>query len=735
MPLLPKTETQHQGSWWNYWTANEVADPQDLTGYSLLSGGIGPVQGFIATARRTQDLWFSSWMLSYLTCAALIEVVEATGAPNCVVLPCLRGNPLIQRWLEDVGVLTEGGPSGLSVASLPAQFLLLVKEDQLDQVGEALQDGVKGAWDGLWQGTREGLGRALGLTPDKEWELLWEAQARDAVELTWAAYPFRPTLVKEYAELVGEGPELNRAQGLGAPDPNDLYSLLYALTVRCLGARKSLRLLSPSTSQLSEACSLCGERPALATTSASDLWPRMARQFPRSLRSGGKERLCAVCTTKRMATDHAVGGVLGAAGRFPSTASIATSPFKAAVLGRLGDLQPKVQEYVDNVKQAIAECGLSWTLASPQVEGLSRLPIMDSAFLGVDGEWLLKESFQPEKVAWAYDLSLEANATVLLERAQEALKSLIEAAAELKPVGIPRPTPYLAILASDGNRMGEYLRGRVSDAIRGLTGHRHLSAALGDYSLRAVPRVVQGHPEGPARLGRLVYAGGDDVLAMLPVADLPAVLEELSLLFSGLSGTGADGWFEAQNGTVDTCEEAWKALDPSASIRVGVAIVHEQDPLGAGLEAARQAEAAAKDVPGMNTPGSGAFCIAVVHRSGDAYQAHVPFALGNLRGAGFFKSLVHAFTGPDRVLSPRLPGLLERSRDLVLDKDLAIAVAHSQARRQCAPGKADDLETILEGLTALIGDGSTSTDGPLDAWSNVVNTLRAANAVAREVGL
>ena len=32
----------------------------------LLFVHIGPVQEFIAAARKTRDLWFGSWMLSYI---------------------------------------------------------------------------------------------------------------------------------------------------------------------------------------------------------------------------------------------------------------------------------------------------------------------------------------------------------------------------------------------------------------------------------------------------------------------------------------------------------------------------------------------------------------------------------------------------------------------------------------------------------------------------------------------
>lgn len=46
---------------------------------------IGPVQDFIATARRCQDLWFGSWLLSDLARAAAIAVKQFGGADPLVV--------------------------------------------------------------------------------------------------------------------------------------------------------------------------------------------------------------------------------------------------------------------------------------------------------------------------------------------------------------------------------------------------------------------------------------------------------------------------------------------------------------------------------------------------------------------------------------------------------------------------------------------------------------------------
>ncbi len=53
----------------------------------------GPVQEFLAQARRTRDLWAGSYLLSFLAARSL---AAATGAGGTVEMPALGGNPLWQ---------------------------------------------------------------------------------------------------------------------------------------------------------------------------------------------------------------------------------------------------------------------------------------------------------------------------------------------------------------------------------------------------------------------------------------------------------------------------------------------------------------------------------------------------------------------------------------------------------------------------------------------------------------
>ncbi len=124
--------------------------------------------------------------------------------------------------------------------------------------------------------------------------------------------------------------------------------------------------------------------------------------------------------------------------------------------------------------------------------------------------------------------------------------------------------PYYAILAADGDRMGQLI-----SAQRDMQSHQELSEALANVAdkMRAV---VKNHS------GYTVYAGGDDLLAFLPVNQILSCACELAAAFR-------------------------KAMEPfcgdsseAGTLSIGVAIVHRMEMLQQALEWARAAEAEAK---------------------------------------------------------------------------------------------------------------------------------------------
>lgn len=135
-----------------------------------------------------------------------------------------------------------------------------------------------------------------------------------------------------------------------------------------------------------------------------------------------------------------------------------------------------------------------------------------------------------------------------------------------------RPRPYYAVLHADGDRVGKYL-----GTLERMAEHQEFSRRLGGFAHRVKDLFP---PDGIARepgglCGQLVYAGGDDVVALVPVRQAvraaKAVQESFAQAMSGLSGQ-------------------------PPTLTVGIALVHCYEDLQEAVQIARNAETYGKGI-------------------------------------------------------------------------------------------------------------------------------------------
>ncbi|TXF11482.1 type III-B CRISPR-associated protein Cas10/Cmr2 [Pelomicrobium methylotrophicum] len=145
--------------------------------------------------------------------------------------------------------------------------------------------------------------------------------------------------------------------------------------------------------------------------------------------------------------------------------------------------------------------------------------------------------------------------------------------------------------------------------------HMAISGALNDFALYVVPHVVQQE-----HLGRLIYGGGDDVLAMFPVADLLPAAARLRDAWSGTSrfapAAGTDNErkrLKLENGFGWLDGKLLRMMGEHATASAGLVVAHHQAPLAAVLRELRAAERRAKALPGKD-----AWSLTVIKRSGGA---------------------------------------------------------------------------------------------------------------------
>jgi CRISPR-associated protein Cmr2 len=356
-----------------------------------------------------------------------------------------------------------------------------------------------------------------------------------------------------------------------------------------------------------EKCTCCGRRQALypspdpggtgldsARKAAREFWKVDERLDPEGT---GEERLCGVCAVKRFLVEAGRGqsGLIGINrswagpatpleevadrdGRvrvpFPSTAALAAQAFVADLA-----TDPALEPWVSEVVRAHRRADLSRTSfprALPRLADAARRAT-------AAGAELLK--IEPEEAI--FPEAIEGRQRFFARRRdgakEEAHRQLTKAVRDLRAAArkrfkasgrTPDPGRSIAVLVMDGDRMRRLLRGDeevvharwrdvlhpkaveqtlahlqhtgwpdLLDAPRlmGPSLHALISRALASFSHRIVPWVVEQE-----FAGRLIYAGGDDVLCLAPAGDALALAARLQQLFSAAwiidTGPLADPW-------------------------------------------------------------------------------------------------------------------------------------------------------------------------------------------------
>ena len=270
-------------------------------------------------------------------------------------------------------------------------------------------------------------------------------------------------------------------------------------------------------------------------------------------------------------------------------------------------------------------------------------------FLLADGQWFFEEAFSKERLRKDYfgfkperDDRLKRFDKDFERYQPEAVNALKRLKDKTTKLGISLPSTYYALLYMDGDEMGKWLSGENAPKVRealhpealkkleSIKGwenilclqrplspamHNAISSALRDFSLEFVRYVIE--KKFP---GRLVYAGGDDVLAFVPIQYLFKVMHSLRFLFSGektqIEEIDNDLKYLVK-GFVEKNGRVYILMGNKASASIGVTIAHYLHPLRTVITETHKALKEAKKVYKRN-----AFVFNVLKRSG------VPITVG-----------------------------------------------------------------------------------------------------------
>jgi CRISPR-associated protein Cmr2 len=267
---------------------------------------------------------------------------------------------------------------------------------------------------------------------------------------------------------------------------------------------------------------------------------------------------------------------------------------------------------------------LAESLGFKREEGRDQLRFPDTSTVAAR-LWLAKVGLDPDELRqehgtwsgqWLFRSDAEGDEDD--QPSKEVERAIREAREQHGP-----PPAYLAVLKMDGDKMGDWLRGQNASTIGeiidpkmkeyfqslsstkgkesmearlatkrpvGPALHAAISSGLAHFATKLVPAIVTEHQ------GTLIYAGGDDVLALLPTRKAIQCAKALNKAF-----------------------QSKEAMGSKATLSAGLLVVHHKEDLRGALRGVDRCEKEAKQA------GRDALQLGIWRRSGERVSVTVPW--------------------------------------------------------------------------------------------------------------
>jgi CRISPR-associated protein Cmr2 len=427
---------------------------------------IGPVQDFVAQARRTRDFWAGSFLLSWLSGVAMQSTLKQQGSE--ILFP--HADKAFMSWLTG-----ECNGKKPRQGSIPNRFKAKIKEGFNHQ---QVVDSVNIAWRSIADLVFENDFELLGLGDEQlnKTRDIWERQTNDFWEINWAI----------------SGDETDSG---------------------ILDRRKNWRRVSRLNEEPAVKCMMMAGYQELSGVDRPN--KKAQKDFWKAVRASGKtaiqsdlyegESLCAIAFVKRRFVHYFEAlHIAKMPGKHwslhgwkvdknvPSVSYMAAvhwleAVMKAAKLDKQTDIS--LQAFNEKAYQLTKDRG-GWNNEIHCIEAL------------IDSKETKRQASHDGNVFFQTVLENEN----LYPDQKEARKVVKALQALNQTATVSAVSPFYAVLMMDGDNLGSNLSSGVPQI------QKNIAESLATFTHEATNIVERNN-------GFLIYAGGDDVLAILPLED------------------------------------------------------------------------------------------------------------------------------------------------------------------------------------------------------------------------
>ena len=643
---------------------------------AFLKFQLGPVQDFIAAARSTRDLWSGSYLLSWLMAAGLKELSARIG-PDAVIFPSLKDQPLFDlHWRDDlwrkvslndcdsVWKSFNWKDEDLLVPNLPNVFLAVVPASKGIDLAKEVKKAICDEWariaEKVWQYCDE-----KGLTDSEssdsserfskeDRQKRFDSQVKRFLSLSWQVTPW-PNSIDDALHSVRPSPnddpnlpQVAKSNLAGSPTSNETQLPAPLLSPLAISALRIGRVVKMAESEMPKdhrdvRYYDCGRHPSGHPKAG---WKDSDQLKPDAKLNNAGLAWSAIIALNAWQLD----------------AVRQTRAFAAAQMGgwQVGTFNNK--DSLTGKEEAFAG-GRVWAERAQSREDRLAHRFKKGDWIGAPT--LIKRLWdlaylQP---VWGLEVPKFPHTRGIAAHDPFA-KSCSNDEEEMDIDKLEASEKYFAVLAFDGDEIGKWISGektppfetQLADykdssnqqrfgakvyfekpefnqflkAQRPLSPSYHLqfSEALGNFARVCARRVVEAYD------GRLIYAGGDDVVALLPADTALECAQALRAAFRGEKVCGPTGelLFDSRHpGFLEVPKHPKQPIrrhhddagnpipllvpGPHADASVGIAIAHFKAPLQDVVRSAQSAEKRAK-----RQLGRGAVAVTLMKRSGEIVE-------------------------------------------------------------------------------------------------------------------